>query len=163
MRRRRIRGGALIERLVFVAVALRPGELAGQLRDLVLRRRRIGGRAAIETLILVAIALRAGERRLQAGKLSFKVGLVGLGHRQLLGKPGDLRIEAFQRRVLALHFLLQIKLDHDEDAEQKNDAQNQRRQRVDEAGPVIHAAFAAARPCQRHAPYSPTFATAFTS
>ena len=44
----------------------------------------------------------------------------------------------------------QIELHDHEHGQQEDDAEDQRRQRVDEARPVIHAAVAAASSCQRH-------------
>src|ERR1041385_8881096 len=58
-----------------------------------------------------------------------------------------------QGGVLTPYFLLQVKLHNDENGQQKNDAENERRQGIDEARPVVHAAFAAANPCERHCRY----------
>jgi len=76
-----------------------------------------------------------------------QIGLAGFLQRQQFGELGDLRVEAGEGGVLAGDFLLQIELHHHEHGQNENDAQDQRRQRVDEAGPVIHAAVAAARAC----------------
>ena len=80
--------------------------------------------------------------------------LPALFQRQQVGQLRDLRVEPLQRRVLAGDFLLQEELHHDEHREQEDDAEDQRRQRVDEARPVIHAAVAAAGSgeCHRSVP-----------
>ena len=56
----------------------------------------------------------------------------------------------YQGGVFPGHFLLEIELHDHEHGQQENDAEDQRRQRVDETRPVIHAAFTAADSCQRH-------------
>ena len=55
----------------------------------------------------------------------------------------NLRIEARQRGVLAGDFLRQEELHDDEDGQQEDDAEDERRQRIDETGPVIDATVAA--------------------
>ena len=55
----------------------------------------------------------------------------------------SLRVEPLKRGVLAGHFLRQEELHDHEHREQEHDAEDQRRKRVDEARPVIDAAFAA--------------------
>ena len=97
-----------------------------------------------EPFVLVAIALGVGERSAQLRELVLEIGLAGFLHRQEFGELGDLRVEAGQRGVLAGDFLLQVELHHHEHGQDEDDAQDQRRQRVDEAGPVVHAAVAAA-------------------
>jgi len=123
--------------------------LAGR-RPLALRC--AGARAGTvgQPLEFVALALGGGERGGQLRKLVLQIGLAGFLQRQQFGELGDLRVEAGEGGVLAGDFLLQIELHHHEHGQNENDAQDQRRQRVDEAGPVIHAAVAAARACQCH-------------
>jgi hypothetical protein len=53
------------------------------------------------------------------------------------------RVEADQRGILAGHLLRQEELHHDEHAEQEDDAENERRQGVDESRPVVDTALAA--------------------
>ena len=69
---------------------------------------------------------------------------------QQFGELGYLRVEAIEGGVFAGHFLLEIELHDHEHGQQENDTEDQRRQRVDETRPVIHAAFTAADSCQRH-------------
>ena len=125
-------------------------ELAGEFGNLALRRRGAGAGAFGDAFEFVAVALGAGERGAQLRELVLEIGLAGLFHRQQLGELRDLRVEPGQRGVLAGDFLLQIELHHHEHGEQEDDAEDQRRQRVDEARPVVHAAVAAARSCKRH-------------
>ena len=110
----------------------------------------IRGRSLIGALVFVALALRSGKRRLHSTKLFLEVCPAGLFHRQQIAKLGDLGIELLQCGVLALHFLLQVELNNDENAQQKNDAEDQCRQRIDESRPVVHAAVAAVHSCERH-------------
>src|SRR4029077_284033 len=83
-------------------------------------------------------------------ELSFEIGLARSLHRQQLAKLRDLTVETRQRAILIGDFLLQIKLHDDENGQEKDDAEDQRRQRVDEARPVVHRAFAAPRPSKGH-------------
>ena len=92
----------------------------------------------------VAFALGRRQRGAQLRDLLLETDLAGPLQRQQVGEPRDLRVEARERGVLAGDFLRQKELRHHEHGEQKDDRQDQRRQRVDEARPVIHAAVAAA-------------------
>ena len=92
----------------------------------------------------VAFALGRRQRGVQLRDLLLETDLAGPLQREQVGKPRDLRVEARQRGVLAGDFLRQKELRHHEHGEQKDDRQDQRRQGVDEARPVIHAAVAAA-------------------
>ena len=92
----------------------------------------------------VALAFDGGERGAQLRHLVLEIGFAGLLQRQQLAQPRDLRIEPRQRGVLAGDFLRQEELRHHEHGEQKDHAQDQGRQRVDESRPVIHAAIATA-------------------
>jgi len=125
-------------------------ELAGEFGDLALRRGGARAGALGQALEFVAIARGGSERGLQLRELVFQIGLAGLLQRQQFGELGDLRVEAGQRGILAGDFLLQIELHHHEHGQDEDDAEDQRRQRIDEARPVVHAAFAAARSCKRH-------------
>ena len=116
-----------------------------------------------DAFVFVAVALGAGERGAQLRELVLEIGLVGFFHRQQIGELGDLRVEAGERGVLAGDFLLQIELHHHEHGQHEDDAEDQRRQRVDEARPVVHAAFAAARSCKRHRAYRSTFSRTMIS
>ncbi len=118
--------------------------------DLALRGGGAGAGAVGLALELVAVAFGGGERGAQGGELVFQIGLAGLLHRQQAGELGDLRVELLQRGVLAGDFLLQIELHHDEHGQNEDDRQDQRRQRVDEARPIVHAGFTAAGACERH-------------
>ncbi len=114
---------------------------------------RVGGTAAdafVKALVAVALGLGRGEARAQLRELLLQAELAGFLHRQELGELRDLRGEPAERGVFAGHFLGQIELHHHEHGEQEDDAEDQRRQGIDEARPVVHAAFAAADPCKRH-------------
>jgi hypothetical protein len=106
-------------------------------------RRRIWARTGCAAQP-VAFAFGGGERGAQLRHLVFEIGLAGLLQRQQLAQPRDLCIEPRQRGVLAGDFLRQEELRHHEHGEQKDHGQDQRRQRVDETRPVIHAAIATA-------------------
>ena len=81
--------------------------------------------------------------RAQLRERVLEVRLADLFQRQQLGELRELRVEPLQRGVLAGDFLRQEELHDHEHREQEHDAEDQRRQRVDEAGPVVDAAFAA--------------------
>src|SRR3954469_8595183 len=113
---------------------------------------RVGGAAAdafIETFVAVALAFGAGQARSQRGQLFLEDHLAGLLQRKKLRELRDLDREAAERGVFAGHFLGQVELHDDEYRQQKDDAEHQRRQRVDETRPIIHAAVAA-RACESH-------------
>ena len=69
--------------------------------------------------------------------------LVGLFEPEQVGELGDARREPRQGGVFAGDLLRQHELYDHENREQEDDAEDQRRQRVDEAGPVTDAAIAA--------------------
>src|SRR6202034_4285096 len=73
-----------------------------------------------------------------------EVELAEFFKRQQIVQLGDPGVELLQRLVLAGDFLRQEELHHQEYRKQKHDREHQRRQRVDEARPVIESAFAAA-------------------
>jgi hypothetical protein len=102
----------------------------------------------------VTFAFRRRQAGAQLRKLLFDAGLAALFQRQKVGQLRDLRVEPLQRGVFAGDFLLQVELHNDEHSEQEDDAEDQGRQRVDEAWPIIHAAVAAARSgkCHRSVP-----------
>ena len=134
--RQRARGDALLRRRAATRKLALPGRCrspAPSLTPLSRSRSALGGR----------------EVRAQRGERVLEVGLADLFQRQQLGELGDLRVEPLQRGVLAGHFLRQEELHHHEHREQEDDAEEQRRQRVDEARPVVDAAFAA-RAGERH-------------
>ena len=97
----------------------------------------------------VALVLGARQARPQARDLVLEIDLAGLLERQQIGELGDLDVEAGERGVLAGHLLREEELHHHEHGEQEDDAENEGRQRVDEAGPVVDAAFAASA-CECH-------------
>ena len=125
-------------------------ELAGEFRHLALRGGGPGAGAFGFALEAVALALGADERGTQLRELVLEIDLARFLHRQQIGELRDLRVEAAERGVLAGDFLLQIELHHHEHGQNEDDGQDQRRQRVDEARPVIQAAFAAARSGKSH-------------
>ncbi len=92
----------------------------------------------------VALAFGRRQRCAQLRDFVFEAGLAGLLQREELRQPRNLRVQPRQRGILAGDLLRQEELRHHEHGEQKDDRQDQRRQRVDEAWPVIHAAVAAA-------------------
>jgi len=96
------------------------------------------------------LAFGDGEGGTQLRKLIFDAGLARFFQAQQFGELGYLRIEAIEGGVFAGYFLLEVELNDHEYSQQKNDTEDQRRQRVDETRPVIHAAFTAADSCQRH-------------
>ena len=102
------------------------------------------------TLEPVPLVFRRGECCAQLRELVFEIRLAGLLKSKEFGELRYLRSETAKSSVLSSNFLLQIELHDHKYGEQKNDAENQRRQCVDEARPVIHAAVTAARSCQRH-------------
>jgi hypothetical protein len=83
-------------------------------------------------------------------ELIFEAGLARFLQSQQFSELGNLRVEAIEGGVFPRHFLLEIELDNHEYGQQENNTEDQRRQRVDETRPVIHAAFTAADSCQRH-------------
>ncbi|MHC2783862.1 hypothetical protein ACVMBZ_003076 [Bradyrhizobium liaoningense] len=103
-----------------------------------------GSKAVIETLDAVALGLGRGEARLQLRDLVVEAELAELLQRQELVELGDLGVELLQRLVLAGDLLRQEELHDQKHRQQEHDRQHQRRQRVDEAGPVVEGAFAAA-------------------
>ena len=108
-----------------------------KLADLALRRGGAAADALVQPLQAVALAFGAGEAGAQLRELLLEIELAGLLQRQQLGQLRDLRVEPLQRRVLAGDFLRQEELHDHEHREQEHDAEEQRRQRVDEARPVI--------------------------
>src|SRR6185503_11532291 len=118
-------------------------ELAGQSRNLVLRGGVAAARAFIEPFEPVALAFGGGEARPQLRKLVLQRGFAAALEAEQIGELGELGGELLQRSVLAGDLLRQNELHDHEDREQEDDAEDQRRKRVDEAGPVIDAAVAA--------------------
>ena len=163
----------LVSLLAGVERFLQRGELASQRRDLLvehlnLRQRAradpllrvelaaelglpLGGAAdaVVEALVAVALALGRRQARLQHRELLLEAELAGLLQRQKFGQLRDLRVETVERGVFTGDLLRQVKLHEHEHGEQKDDAEDQRRQCVDESGPVIHAAVAAGA-CKSH-------------
>ena len=119
-----------------------------------IRRARAG--AFIESAVAVALAFGGVQGRPNLRELLLEIELAGLFQRKQFGELGNLGVEAIQCRVFARDFLRQIELHDDKDAQQEDDAENQRRQRVDESGPVVHAAFAAGA-SESHGVYLFTF------
>ena len=111
----------------------------------------VAGAGALRQQLLEPALLRLGsrQRRLQVGKRILLVLRVGSLQRQQLGQFVDLRVEAIENRVLAGDLAAEKELRQHEDGEQEHDGQEQRRQRVDEARPVVNAPVGAP-PCQRH-------------
>jgi 3',5'-cyclic AMP phosphodiesterase CpdA len=83
------------------------------------------------------------------GELLLQAELAGLLQREQLGELRNLRSKARERGVFAGDLLGEVELHDHEHGEQEDDAEDQRRQRVDEAGPIIHAAVAACA-CKSH-------------
>src|SRR5262245_2973479 len=98
----------------------------------------------------IPLALGDGERRSQLRQLIFEPSLSGFFKPQQLGELCYLGVQPIECGVLPGNFLLQIELNDHEYGKQENDAEYQCRQCVDEARPVVHAAFTAASSCQRH-------------
>ncbi len=124
-------------------------DLAGELGDLALRIGCAAAEAFVEPLEAVAFAFGPGEARAHLGELLLEAELAGLLQRQQLGELRNLRGETRERGVLAGDLLRQIELHDHEHGEQEDDAEDQRRQRVDEAGPIVHAGVAAGA-CKSH-------------
>src|SRR5262245_19787391 len=124
-------------------------ELAAELGGLALRVGRASANALVKALVAVALALAARQARSQRVQLFLKAKLAGLLQREQLRELRDLRIEAVERGVFSAHLLGQVELHHGEYGDQEDEAENERRQCVDESGPVIHAAVAA-RACESH-------------
>jgi hypothetical protein len=163
----------LISLLAGVEGLLQRGELAPERRDLLvehldLRQRTrsdpplcvelaaelglalgVAADAVIEALVAVTLALGRRQARSQHRELLLETELAGLLQRQELGQLRDLRVKAVERGVFTGDLLRQIKLHEDEDGQQEDDPENQRRQCVDESGPVVHAAVAASA-CKSH-------------
>src|SRR5262249_38351906 len=110
---------------------------------------RPGGRRVGGALEPVALALGAGEARAHAGDLVLERDLARRLQREVVAQLGDHRVELRQRGVLAGDLLREEELHHHEDGEQEDDPEPQRRQRVDEARPVVQSALAAVT-CKRH-------------
>ena len=132
-----LRDGARGRRLLEIDLRTEPADFG--LAGVVARLRAFGGAAHP-----VALAFDGGERGAQLRDLGLEAGLAGPLQRQKLGEARDLRGQAGQRRILAGDLLRQKELRHHEHGEQKDDREDERRQRVDKARPVIHAAVAAA-------------------
>ena len=118
-------------------------ELAGQVVRLVLRGGVAAAQALVKPLVAVALGFGGGEAGAQLRDLLLQRHLAGLFEPQQIGELRDARRQARQRGVLAGDLLRQHELHDHEHREQEDDAEDQRRQRVDEAGPVIDAAIAA--------------------
>ena len=114
-------------------------ELGRQLGDLALRGRGAAAQSFVESPVAVALAFARGEAGAQLRDLLFERELAGLFEREQVGELRDARGQPLQRGVLAGHLLRQHELHDHEHAEQEDDAEDQRRQRVDESGPVIDA------------------------
>src|SRR5690606_34005766 len=84
------------------------------------------------------------------GKLVLGILRVSPFERQELGKLIHLSVEAVEDLVLARDFLAEEVLRQDEHRKQKHDGQEQRRQRVDEAGPVVDRPVPAACASEGH-------------
>ncbi len=97
-----------------------------------------------------ALALRGVERGLQVGEAVLGVLGVALFQRQQLRQLVDLRVEARQHLVAAADLAAEQELRQHEDRQQEHDRHEQRRQRVDEARPVVDVAIACACPGERH-------------
>src|SRR5262245_25094143 len=124
-------------------------ELSAELGSLALRVGRAAADAFVQALVAVALALARRQARSLRVALLLEAELAGLLQREQLRELRDLRIEAVERGVFTGHFLRQVELHHGEHGEQEDDAQDERRQRIDESGPVVHAAVAA-RTCESH-------------
>src|SRR5262245_4782801 len=122
-------------------------ELPAELGGLALRVGRAAADALVKALVAVALALARRQARSQRVELLLEAERAGLLQREQLRELRDLRIEPVERGVFARHFLRQEELYDDEYGQHEDDAEDQRRQRVDESGPVVHAAVAA-RTCE---------------
>ena len=105
--------------------------------------------ALVEAPEAVAFAFGARQAGAHLRDLLLEAHLAGLFQRQQLGELRDLRVEAGERGVLSGHLLRQVELHDREHGQQEDDAEDQRRQRVDEARPVVHAGVAAGT-CDSH-------------
>ncbi len=94
--------------------------------------------------------LRRGKGGLQARQGVLHILLVALFHGQKFGQFGNLAVETRQHLVLAGNLTRQHELREHEDRQQKHDGHQQRRQRIDEARPIIHTPVAAAVARKRH-------------
>src|SRR5262249_34833688 len=121
-----------------------------ELRRLALRVVAGVRKPLIEALQAVALGLGRGEAGLELRDLVVEAELAELFQRQQLVALRDLGVELLQRLVLAGYLLRQEELHEQEDGEQERDRQHQRRQRVDESGPVVEGAFAAAGAGKSH-------------
>ncbi len=146
------------------------GELFAQRRDLLVEHVDLGERAGGDLLLLIERARRGGGppggvgggralRRLVLQTLLLALGVVeGRGEgrdlglvdallralqREKIGQFLDLPVEPGERLVLAGHFAGEEELRKHEYRQQKDDDQQHRRQRVDEARPVVHRLVAA--------------------
>ena len=105
----------------------------------------------------------ASSEACRLASVSSRSCVVALLQRQQLGQFVDLRVEAVEHLVLAGDFAAEQELRQHEDGQQEHDGQQQRRQRVDEARPVVDAAIAAPAAGERHASSPPGFFSASAS
>ena len=108
------------------------------------------GEAVIEALDAVALGFRRGQPGAQLRQLVVEIELAELFQRQQVVELRDLGVELLQRLVLAGDFLRQEELHHQEHRQQEHDREHQRRQRVDEARPVVESGFVAAGTGEGH-------------
>ena len=92
---------------------------------------------------LVALGLRAAQCRAQPGKLVFQRRSGRALQRQEVGKLLELHLETHDLVLLAGDFLTEEELRDREDRNQEDENEQQRRQRIDEARPVIDPAVGA--------------------
>ncbi len=97
------------------------------------------GEAVIEALDPVALGFGGGEAGAHLRQLVVEIELAEFFQRQQVVQLRQLGVERLQRLVLAGDFLRQEELHHQEHRQQEHDREHQRRQRIDEARPVVEA------------------------
>ncbi len=97
---------------------------------------------------------RRGQRGLQIGDGVLHVLRIAALQRQELGQFLNLAVEAGKHAVLVVDLTAEQELRQHENGQQEHDCQEQRRQGIDEARPVIDMPLAMAVSSKSHGPYS---------
>ncbi len=112
-------------------------ELRVEVRDFGILARDAGASPRNFAREPVSLECRRRKRRLQRGEVGLEIAGIGLFELQQVAQLRDLRVEPRHRRVLAADLLPEKELAQHEQREQENDHQQEARQGIDEARPVI--------------------------